>query len=207
MTNSSWTAVAAIIIALVLGGVAAFKEPVVVNVSPSQGEEATVGGQLYENDKKHFFKGLYVGSDDQFEITEAGVLSLSARLNVTGSTTVETFTQGGGIYATTTGTTTLAAYAFDVENMVEITPTNASGVTVTLAASSTLSSFVPNAGDARTVLMCNASSTARVVFAAGAGLNFAQATSSLTLQGAMCASFDFYRATDTDIEVFFDVGQ
>lgn len=143
-------------------------------------------------------------------ISAAGNFTLtSGNLSVGGSTSVETFTQGGGIRATSTDDTsaTFLASDFDVENMIEFTP-NVTGITATLPATSTLSSIIPNASDHRDIAVCNATTTAAAPFtlAFGTGMNSHLATSTLAIESGDCATLNLYRATDTDIEVFYDYG-
>lgn len=122
--------------------------------------------------------------------------------------TLGTLTQGGGINATTTnGNTVLTASDFDTENVISMTPIVAS-MTATLPASSTLSSFLPTAGQSRTVFLRNASTTAGITItvAGGSGtlLRVASTTSAAATPKVIPASgtgkIDFFRKTDTDIE-------
>lgn len=139
----------------------------------------------------------------------------SLEINVSGSTvttgklTSGTLTEGGGIRATSTDDTsaTFLASDFDVENMIEFKPT-VTGITATLPATSTLTSFIPNAGDHRDLMICSATTTAAISFtlAQGTGMNLQQATSTLAIATGQCAILNFYRATDTDIEVYYDLG-
>lgn len=179
-----------------------------------------------------YFAGPAAGSNQQQEVTDpvsgaitsttkaiikaAGFQSASGDLTLTagdltvgGATALETLTQGGGIRATSTDDTTATFLAsdFDVENMIEFTP-NVAGITATLPAVSTLTSFIPNAGDHRSIMICNATTTAATTFtlAKGANMNFHNASTSAAINTGKCASLEFYRATDTDIEVFVGNG-
>lgn len=134
---------------------------------------------------------------------------IATTLNVSASTTVSTFTQGGGITATTTlGTTsTLLATAFDTENVIEAIPGGASW-TITLPASSTLSTFIPTAGQARSIYIRNATTTAGInmTIAGGTGTVLRSASTTAIIQsdtaGAKGARLDFVRQNNTDISVF-----
>lgn len=159
-----------------------------------------------------------VGTTEGYEVDDSQVIDgngnyvgaiTATTITASGATSVETFTEGGGIRATSTDDTsaTLLASDFDVENMIEFTP-ELTGITLTGPASSTLSSFVPNASDHRSLMLCNATTTAATpfTFAAGAGTNLHQATSTMAIGTGMCAVLEFYRATDTDIELYYDLG-
>jgi len=123
---------------------------------------------------------------------------------------VTTFTEGGGITATSSSnsTATLLATDIDTENMVEMTWNLAVG-TLTLPASSTLSNFAPNAGDVRVIWIRNASPTAATTttIAAGAGITLKTAASSTPLLGGdtdgdNTARLEFVRKSDTDFNVY-----
>lgn len=127
-------------------------------------------------------------------------------------TSVTTFTQGGGITATSSSNSaaTLLATDIDTENIVEMTWNFAAG-TLTLPASSTMTNIAPNAGDVRTIWIRNASPTAATstTIAAGTGMTFkSAATSSLAtvLIGDTDADntvrLDLVRKADTDFNVF-----
>jgi len=136
--------------------------------------------------------------------TLSSTLAVGGATTLTGATDASTFTQGGGITATSTtnATETLLASDFDVENFIDYTPNLNS--TLTLPATSTLSTFIPNAGDMRRVIFRNASSTvaATLTLAAGTGidLQFVEATGGdLVLNGLDIGEMTFIRETDTDI--------
>lgn len=125
-------------------------------------------------------------------------------------TSVTTFTQGGGIYSTsTTGSAnTLVSTAIDEENIVEIQWLNAAG-TLTLPASSTMTNIAPNAGDVRTIWIRNASPTAATstTIAAGTGMTLKLAASSTPLlvgdtDGDNTARLDLVRKSDSDFNVY-----
>jgi len=166
-------------------------------------------GGVYSTVTQDFAQGISINGVTIFDGSGNLTIASGDTLTVNGTTVVETLTEGGGIRATSTDDTTATFLAadFDVENMIEFTP-NVTGITATLPASSTLSSFVPNAGDHRELILCNATTTANASFTLGfgAGMNAQQATSTLAIPDGECAVLDFYRATDTDLEVFYDLG-
>lgn len=117
--------------------------------------------------------------------------------------TVGTFTQGGGVFATSSvGTVTYPASAFDTESLIEHTA--ASVVTATLPASSTLSSFIPTAGQSRTVCINAITSTVTLAGGTGTDLNSASTTKAIIAGGLGC--LNFVRKTNTDIEVLLTTG-
>lgn len=143
--------------------------------------------------------------------TLSGAATLSSALSVSGATSVETLTQGGGVHATTSKvamtTYTMVESEIDVENTVEWE--NNKNITLTLPATSTLTTIIPNAGDVRQYYFQNASTTAAatITFAAGTGidLQFAEATGGdLVLNGLDWAKLTFIRQADTDVTVIFD---
>jgi hypothetical protein len=115
----------------------------------------------------------------------------------------------GGIRATSTNDTTATMLASDLKDvsMIAFTP-EAQGITLTLPASTTLSNFAPKPGNVRTVALCNASTSplGHFTVAFGTGLNAHLATSTLLITAEECATIDFIRSADSDIEVFFDNG-
>lgn len=144
-----------------------------------------------------------------------GALAITGATTLTGATTAGTLTQGGGIRATTTTATsaTLLASDFDTENVIDVTPGGAS-LTLTLPATSTLTSFIPTAGQTRTIYIRNATTTAGIALtiAAGTGvpLKIATSTSSGVVilgdtDGSNYGRIDFLRKANTDIEALLSI--
>jgi hypothetical protein len=136
-------------------------------------------------------------------------MSIGGDLTVTGAADVSTFTEGGGMFTSSTAnaTETLLVTAMDTENFIDYTPNVNS--TLTLPATSTLSALMPTAGDSRQYIIRNASSTAAatLTLAAGAGmdLQFVEATGGdLVLNGLDAGTLTMTRLTDTDILVLFN---
>lgn len=162
--------------------------------------------------KESFLQGLTAGVRDQFSLTNAGVLSTSGAATFTGASTFATLTQGGGIRATSTvnSAETLLAADFDVENVIAYT-LNVQDATLTLPASSTLSSFIPTAGQERSIFIRNASTTAAMdlTLAGGTGMNLLVASSTKVIvgntSGSNSARLDFVRRADTDIDVTMSI--
>lgn len=122
---------------------------------------------------------------------------------------VSTFTQGGGMFTSSTAnaTETLLVTAIDTENFIDYTPNVNS--TLTLPATSTMSALIPVAGDSRDYIIRNASSTAAatLTLAAGTGmdLQFTEATGGdLVLNGLDAGTLTMTRLTNTDILVLFN---
>ena len=163
--------------------------------------------------KESFLQGLTAGVRDQFSLTNAGVLSTSGSGNFHRSFHFcHTLTQGGGIRATSTvnSAETLLAADFDVENVIAYT-LNVQDATLTLPASSTLSSFIPTAGQERSIFIRNASTTAAMdlTLAGGTGMNLLVASSTKVIvgntSGSNSARLDFVRRADTDIDVTMSI--
>lgn len=123
---------------------------------------------------------------------------------------VTTFTQGGGITATTTSgaAATLVATDMDTENVIEVNNGTPSA-TITLPATSTLSNFAPNPGDMRTLWIRNASTSAASGFtlAVGTGMTLKNGASSTPLlNGDTDADntlrVDLVRKSDSDMNVY-----
>ena len=138
--------------------------------------------------------------------------TFSSTLNATGATTLGTLTQGGGIRATSTvnSAETLLAADFDVEDVIAYT-LNVQDATLTLPATSTLSSFIATAGQTRTIFIRNATTTAAMdlTLAGGTGMNLITASSTKAIvggtAGANSARLDFARRADTDIDVTMSI--
>lgn len=123
-----------------------------------------------------------------------------------------TFFEGltrGGINATSTDDTTATFLQRNLLSVsrIEFTP-NVASITATLPATSTLSSFIPKAGMTVDVLVCNATTTASTPFtlAFGTGMIDSLATSTLAIETGDCAQVTFSRKSNTDIDVFYDLG-
>jgi hypothetical protein len=150
-----------------------------------------------------------IDSTGAFTGTVSGTINTSNTLTVSGASDVSTLTQGGGVRATSTlnSAETLLASDFDVENYIEYTP-NISSVTLTLPATSTLATMIPNAGDTRTIIIENATSTASIdiTISAGAGMDLQEPDGQdLVISEDNYAILTFWRRSDTDMVVTVDV--
>ena len=164
-----------------------------------------------------FNEGYY----SAFDITTTGTITGATisgttvtltTLTVSGATDVSTFTQGGGVSATSTSGTTvpLLASNFDVENVIDVT-LNVQDATLSFPASSTLSALIPNSGDTREIFIRNASTTAAMdlTISGGTGVLLKTASSSNIVlgdtDGANYAIVRLIRKANTDIEAFLEI--
>ena len=136
-----------------------------------------------------------------------GALTVTGATSISGALTSGAMTQGGGIYASSTANAaeTLPASYFDTENVLDYT-VNGANNTLTLPASSTLTAFIPTAGQTRELLIRNATTTANVniTISAGAGMNLASSTQATIVGNTSGASYGllkFIRKANTNIDV------
>ena len=119
---------------------------------------------------------------------------------------VTTFTQGGGVTATSTAgaASTLLGTDIDTENYVAITPTGAAH-TLTLPASTSIPG-IPNAGDMRTIVVENAATAATTTtIAAGTGVDLQEPDGQNVVIGQNnYAVLRLIRLSNTDVVVTVD---
>jgi len=136
-------------------------------------------------------------------LTVVGATSLTGTVSVVGAVTVDTFTQGGGITASTTYTAgDILTYShFDTEDIVEMDVSQA--FALVLPATSTLSLMIPNAGDTREILLVNATTTAAITITAGTGMDFqtSSSTSDCVIGTLDMATLKFWRKANRDMYV------
>lgn len=141
-----------------------------------------------------------------------GGITITGATTLTGATTATTFTQGGGINATSTSGTVvpLLAADFDTENVIDVT-LNVQDATLSFPATTTLTSFIPTAGQSRTLLVRNASTTAAmdVTIAGGTGVLLKKATTTAVIygdtDGANYGIITLTRKSNTDIEAMLNI--
>lgn len=162
-----------------------------------------------------FVVAISTGDSESNVVVNDGVVvgSLSGRdikgisLDIVGPTLVNTFTEGGGVRATSTSGSAvpLVATDFDTENLIDVT-LNIVDATLSFPATSTLKSFLPNAGDSRTLYIRNASTTAAMdlTITGGTGVLLKNASSTAVIvgdtDGANFAIIRLIRKANTDIE-------
>ncbi len=181
MTNSKTIGIVAILIAVIALGITIFHKGAIV--APS------LAG-VVEQQKKSFIEGFFAGDNRQFEVSRKGTL-----------------TQGGGVRATSTSGSAvpLLATDFDTENLIDVT-LNIVDATLSFPATSTLRSFLPNAGDTRKLFIRNASTTAAMdlTITGGTGVLLKNASSTAVIvgdtDGANFAIIELIRKANTDIE-------
>lgn len=142
---------------------------------------SVLGGSAYEALPKWFGNGLSAGLTEQLTVDKDGNATTTGNLSVAGVTVLSTFTQGGGITATSTTATagTLQAADVDTENTIDFTA-NTGDTTLTLAASTT--AMCPSvAGRTRTFFIRNATTSAAtdLAIAGGTGIILKRATSTV----------------------------
>ena len=119
-----------------------------------------------------------------------------------------TFWQGATIGGRVVATSSQGTATYTAANLIDATliqHTAAAAVTVTLPASSTLSSaFAPRAGDTRTIFI-NAI-TSNVTLAGGTGTDLNTASSTKTVVAGGMARLDFVRKANSDFEVLITTG-
>jgi len=164
------------------------------------------------------YDSLTLGED----LIVGGTTSITGATTFTGAigagvVVTDTFTQGGGVRATSTiGTVVpLLASDFDTENMIDVT-LNVQDATLSFPASSTLTSFIPNTGDSRKLFVRNASTTAAMDITVSGGTGVLLKVASTTgdgtnaiitgdTDGANFGIIQLIRKANTDIEAFLNV--
>lgn len=209
MQKHAWIAgVALLVVAVgVVTGVKAFSGGTPTTVIENA-ENVTISGTAVTGSSGDFV----VGGSTSDDWSVGGTLSVTGATTLTGALTaatvdVSTLTQGGGVRATSTSNSaeTLLASDFDTENYIQVTPLG-DALTLTLPATSTLSSFIPNAGDSRTIIIENAATGATTTtIVAGAGMDLQEPDGQNVVIGQdNYAILTFWRRSDTDMVVTVD---
>ena len=147
-----------------------------------------------------------IESDTGYFDLSTAVSSLLGQLDIGGSLVYT------NVQSTSTVSTSMTLAASDVMNYNSVIATpNVNSLTYTLPASSTLSTFIPNAGNWTQQCWENATSTAgkTLTFAAGTGETLVGATTTLAIPPQMTGCLRYMRNGGTgskanDISVFFD---
>ena len=116
-----------------------------------------------------------------------------------------TVTTGGNLATTTSGNTVFTASDFG-HSTITMTPI-VSAMTATLPASTSLTTFLPNAGDRRCLNIDNGTSTAAatITLAGGTGSLVRNATSTLVIGAGKNANLCIFRRSNTDLIFDIDV--
>jgi hypothetical protein len=172
------------------------------------GSGRSVGASInhYENGFWQFGNGIYAGLLQQLSIDSAGNVSTSGSLTAATSTFDGPVLSSPGVLSTTTmGTATTLKEADLLYNEYwNVVLNAASNHTFTLPASSTLTTFIPNAGDRRVIYVklasTTAASTTASIFATGAGIDIEAASSTgAKVFARNTAKLEFIRDVSTDI--------
>jgi len=133
-----------------------------------------------------------------------GAISASS-VDVSGAAMVGRFTQGGGIstISTTSATLTMTQTQMEAGGIISIANTAGSeALALTLPASSTWTTLIPNAGDSRMWIIDNlhsvAATTTTITKAAGVDLMGVTANEDV-INGAVTGMLECYRKATTDI--------
>ena len=160
----------------------------------------------YNSAKDFLISGLSTFSG---VFTVSGAATFSSSL-VSSTTTTERLTTGGPVFASSTINSETLLAANLIANGSMVYTINVGPTTLTLPASSTLTSFIPNAGDRSTFYIRNGTSTTgatgvlTLAGAAGTILETASTTAgtNLTVGGGKSVLLNFWRnSTTTDIYV------
>lgn len=123
------------------------------------------------------------------------------------TTTVEVFTAGGTVFASSTSNTSETFVEEDLRShsYIELTP-NTGNTTYTLMASTSWTNIIPNAGDHRRWLIENATTSAiTATIAAGTGIDLQKPDGQNVIIGQNNFAFmDCWRRSDTDIVCVVD---
>lgn len=134
-----------------------------------------------------------------------GTGSISATGLITSSSTIYAgngLLQGGVLSTTTGASMTLRASDFSTQSLISMLPT-VGAITVTMPASTTLNSLLPNAGDSKEFVFHNSTTTAAqsITIAGGTGTLLQIASSSAKILPTSSADFRLVRKVNGDVIV------
>ena len=134
--------------------------------------------------------------------------TFSSTLDVSGATTLERLTEGATILASSTSNSaeTLLVADLITYSQLDYTPGDAA-VTLTLPATSTMTAFIPNAGDKAYYIIRNLDAVAATstTIAAGTGIDLVEnENGDVVIEGGNQAYLRFKRELDTDVTVSVD---
>jgi len=170
-------------------------------------ENLTIGGQSEEVGMLGGISNL--GSltlDDNLVV--GGTSTFTGAMTSAGALDVSRLTQGGGVYAssTTVATGVLTEAQLISYSQLDYTPGDLA-VTLTLPATSTMVSMIPNAGDTMIFKVRNLDAVAATstTIAAGTGIDLVEnENGDVVIEGGNEAYLRFTREADTDVTVSVD---
>ena len=130
--------------------------------------------------------------------------TITGDVDINGETSVEGFTDGAGAYATSTSASAAALNQAELlaYNMIEMTANVGTALALSLPASSTWTTLIPDAGDHREWLIHNATTSAGMIITitAGTGIDLIGVTTNDDpIDGTEYSQLECYRQIDTDI--------
>lgn len=131
-------------------------------------------------------------------------LTTTGAATISGETDLEGLTQGGNTLASSTSAAagTLTEADLLANNVLDVESTISVAFALTLPATSTMTTLLPNAGDYRHWVISNASTTAAVVMTVtkGAGIDLIGVDTNVdVIDGAEWSVMNCYRKVDTDV--------
>lgn len=176
---------------------------------------AIVCAVLFHGDSRAVVGSIYPDEPTGFtNVAVAGYLTVGDTFSSTGTSTFNAvissnITSTGFLATTSANSETLPASLLSFTSII-YTPGQTTTPTLTLPASSTLTSFIPNVGNQTTVYFYNASTAATTtILAAGTGMNLTTASSSsgvINVYAKKIASLEFLRLPNSDISLFVTPG-
>ena len=146
-----------------------------------------------------------INTTDGYQVDGVSVIDGNGDISVTGETSVSGFTQGGGVLTITATSTeagrTLTQAQMLANNIIDIAAVNGVAFTLTLPATSTMTTLLPNAGDFREWFVDNQNAAATTTtIVAGAGIDLIAVTANDdVIDGLETARLSCYRKANTNV--------
>ncbi len=171
-------------------------------------QSAVGGGTRFQNGLSADGTSPATGEVRGTTLTITGATSITGAATISGLTTMN----AGQLRSYTTASSSVSTATLSQADILNYdtllyTPGGAAATkTLTLPATSTLTSMVPTAGDMQKTCIYNATSTAAstLTLAAGTGIDLESATSTLVISARGSGCLTFIRETDTDVTVLFN---
>lgn len=148
-----------------------------VNAYMGEAPRVVVEGDYIEASQSGDVGMLGGSTSDDWDVggnlTVAGTSAFTGATTFTGASSLGIITSGGSVNATTTDADTYTLVSADIAtyNYLNLDHTGAANITYTMPATSTMIALLPSVGSTRTWTIHNASTTAVLTLAAGAGTN------------------------------------